>query len=274
MAGLWFEATCFWFVLIFALGACLGSYVCCQVRRSGKKKKKEKWSHCEHCRKVLRWYDKIPVVSWVILRGRCRYCGKKIGGLEVACEIGGALAFGALFLFWPLELEGTRGVMDGEARAIIPFLLALVFLTILGWLAVLDVKSREVPQGALYVLVAVGLVFWGAREILYSGKFGADLLSLLGGVLILAGIYYALYKISKEKWVGGAEWIVGVATACVLAKWELSLICLVVANIAAALIITTLNGFLKQKIKLVPMLPFLALSFLLTLCIFFDFYVG
>ena len=263
----------FLFVIILALGACLGSYVCCQVRRS-KKKTNKKWSHCEHCKKKLQWYDKIPIVSWLILKGKCRYCKKKIGNLEIACELGGALSFATLFLFWPIELGGMRGIADGEVPTIILFLLALIFITILGWLVILDIREQKVPQKNLYALILIGIVFWILREVMFGGQFGADIISLLVGVLILAGIYYVLYRLSKEKWVGGAEWMVGLALALVLAKWELCLWCLVLANIAAALIMTTINGFLNKKIKNVPMLPFLALGFLLTLCIFFDFYVG
>ena len=265
--------TDFLFLILLILGACVGSSLCCQVRRFSKKKK-PKWSQCEHCKKKLTWRDKVPILSWVALGGRCRYCKEKIGVLELTCEIGGALAFVTLFLFWPIELGGTRGIADGDIKSVVLFVLALGFLSLLGYLAILDIRKREVPQRALCELIVLGGLFWILREAFYGGSMDTDVLSLLLGIVILAGLYFVLYKISKEKLVGGAEWMVGAAMALMLAKWELALLCLVISNVAAAVIILNIKSFLNKKIEQVPMLIFLLLGFLLTLSIFFDFYVG
>lgn len=46
-----------------------------------------------HCRKRIKWYDNIPIISWLVLRGKCRYCHKKIGIADFLSEIGMAVAF-------------------------------------------------------------------------------------------------------------------------------------------------------------------------------------
>ena len=85
---------------MFILGACFGSFLCCQARRlrlkEGKKPKSKKLparSICLSCGYQLKWYDNLPIFSWLLLRGKCRKCRQKIGILEVLSELGLALAF-------------------------------------------------------------------------------------------------------------------------------------------------------------------------------------
>ena len=70
--------------VFFMLGAILGSFACCQayrMRYKEEEKKIGKRSECLFCGHKLAWFELIPIVSWLLQRGRCRKCKKKIGKL-------------------------------------------------------------------------------------------------------------------------------------------------------------------------------------------------
>lgn len=56
----------------------------------------------------LKWHDMIPVISWLMLRGKSRYSGKPIGLTELLLEVGMAVVFTLSVLFWPAPLSATR----------------------------------------------------------------------------------------------------------------------------------------------------------------------
>ena len=87
-----------------------------------------------------------------------------------------------------------------------------------------------------------------SSTLIISGTFSTDawplVLNLIGSVAILAGIYYLLYKISREKLVGGGDWILALAIAIMLGSWWLALIALFLSNFLASI-----YG-IAQKIKI------------------------
>src|ERR1019366_289957 len=87
-ADIWFE------VVGFGLGLLLGSFLnVCISRLPGHESIVRPRSHCIACGHPIRWYDNVPVLSWVVLRGRCRDCGAGISWRYPAVE----LAVGAWF---------------------------------------------------------------------------------------------------------------------------------------------------------------------------------
>ena len=78
------------------MGAIFGSFACCQayrIRYKEEGKKIGERSECLFCHHRLSWYELIPILSWMLQRGRCRKCGKKIGGIELASEVAMGLIF-------------------------------------------------------------------------------------------------------------------------------------------------------------------------------------
>lgn len=84
-------------IFLFVLGACFGSFLCCAARRLRLKEQGKKplgsRSVCLHCKRQLAWYDNLPLISWLVLKGRCRYCHARIGSAEFLSELFSALAF-------------------------------------------------------------------------------------------------------------------------------------------------------------------------------------
>ena len=103
-------------------------------------------SHCPHCDHDIRWYDNVPVLSWSLLRGRCRDCGAPISMRYPVIE----LASGGLWV--------TAGLVWGLSPAT-P--LAIVFLYLLLVLSAIDLDTRRLPTplvGALAIGAAVAAV--------------------------------------------------------------------------------------------------------------------
>jgi leader peptidase (prepilin peptidase)/N-methyltransferase len=143
-------------------------------------------SACPHCGAHIRAYDNIPVVSWLLLRAKCRSCGAPISARYPAVELGTALLFAAvawLFTTPPADL-GMPAVMVIE---IIAFLyLAAVTIT----LALIDVDTHTLPNAIVYPSYLVAGVLIGAASLLH-GDLPALLRALIGAA-ILGTVYFAL----------------------------------------------------------------------------------
>ena len=66
------------YLLLFLIGIAIGSFLNVLIDRLPNEEKITGRSHCDHCQKKLAWYDLIPVISYVFLGARCRYCSKKL----------------------------------------------------------------------------------------------------------------------------------------------------------------------------------------------------
>lgn len=99
-------------------------------------------SRCPRCKKAIRWYDNVPVASWLVLRGRCRDCGERISIRYPAVELLGTLA--ALGAFW------HRGF---TAAALAEFVLCAFLLA----LAAIDLDTWLLPHALTWPLLALGL---------------------------------------------------------------------------------------------------------------------
>ncbi len=246
-------------VLLFVIGAMMGSFACCQVWRI-KKGDKSKRSHCMECKYQLKWYDNIPVISWIALGGKCRKCKKAIGWSEILAEIGLGVIFVMTFLCWPhYDL-----LMAGNAWEVAKFAVFLIFMTVLAISFIYDLRWYELPMVSLIAGIAVGFVMAGINfaEAIVLGEFEwGMILSLLGALMILSGLYYVMYKISSERWVGSGDWILNVALALALTDFWLAIFAMFLANFLGC--VTCLPSSLKKKdmnMK-IPFGPFLIAGF-------------
>lgn len=173
-------------------------------------------SRCDHCKKTLRWYELIPVVSYMIQLGRCRRCHKRLSVQYPIVEIAAGIGFASLFVG-----RGMNGVV------VVPLLvLFLSFLVIL----VADFKYQIIPDSMLVLagvgitlnllvhhapvhtwlsLVATGAVSFGAFYILWAATRGRGLgfgdvkLALIMGTLLgFPGVMIAFYV----AFLTGAGW--------------------------------------------------------------------
>jgi prepilin signal peptidase PulO-like enzyme (type II secretory pathway) len=202
-------------------------------------------SQCLNCSYRLKWYDLVPLISWLSLRGRCRKCHHPIGGLEPLIEIGVALFFVLSYIFWPLPLSGFVGI----ARLVI-WLMAGVALAILF---AYDKKWFVLPNQVVYFVIGLGLINT-ILTILYSGNILDALINVVVAALILSGLYFALYQISKGKWVGFGDVKLGLGLALLLADWRFAFIALFAANLIGCIIV--LPSMARGKLKRDSHVPF------------------
>ncbi len=247
-------------IILAVMGAGLGSFACCQAWRIRKKDKSPR-SHCMNCRYQLQWFDNIPIISWLFLRGKCRRCHKKIGFMELLAEVALAVAFVLSYLLWPWREK----LLAGDAFEVAKFIVFLVELVVFMILFVYDAKWKEMPTKILIAAVVVGLVWTNiefTRIILLEGFSWKMFMELAGALIILPGFYYFMYRASKEKWVGSGDAILCLPLAMMLGKFWLAMFCLFGSNMIGSLIMMPVVAAKKEKHAMIPFGPFLIIGFL------------
>lgn len=153
--------------ILFILGCCIGSFVNVIFSRKDWYKGR---SRCDECGYVLKWYDLIPVLSFLMLKGKCRKCKTKIDGSHLVSE----LMMGATFLVCSLCFE-WYGVVYGILSATVMFPMAVA--------AIEDYKEQMVYSfilnGAIVLATCVKCGYY-----IYA-DFYIDAINLLGSVFIL-----------------------------------------------------------------------------------------
>src|SRR5262245_59427002 len=92
-------ALAFWLILVFVTGASVGSFLnVCMSRLPFEKSLLWPSSRCGNCIQPIHWYDNLPIISYLWLRGRCRTCGQSYSIVYCLVELGTALGFVGLFL--------------------------------------------------------------------------------------------------------------------------------------------------------------------------------
>lgn len=249
------------YVLVFIVGAIFGSFLCCQARRfrerEQKKKKLPSRSICMHCKYQLKWYDNISIISWLLLRGRCRKCKAKIGAAEIISELACALALLLLSIDFNPETAGIFAWLTYAFRLMLT--LSLCFL------AIYDGLYGELPNFAFFIAgaFALALVATAAIETATGGTFAIESLTYPAlSALFFGGIYLVLYLISKGKWVGDGDWLLAGIIGLALGSVWLSAIALFIANFSACLIM--FPAVKKSKNSKIHFGPFLVLAYVIT----------
>jgi prepilin signal peptidase PulO-like enzyme (type II secretory pathway) len=217
-------------------------------------------SHCLRCQHVLRWYDLVPLVSWLSTRGRCRYCHKPIGRFEPIIEIGTAVIFGVFSYSW-LHLFGLQLV------GLVLLALWLAALTMLVILFAYDFKWFLLPDRVMFPLIGLSVIITGLMlKAVHTPSLSASLLSIGYSILILSGIYLALWLVSKGRWVGFGDVKLGLVLGILLADWRAALLTLFLANLIGTLIVLPglIRGTLSRQTQ-IPFGPLLILGFFISL---------
>lgn len=254
-------------IILFVLGSCFGSFLCCEARRLHLKQKKKTLgsrSVCLNCHYKLKWYDNIPIFSWLFLRGKCRKCKKKIGLSEILSELSLGLAF--------LALSTTINLESADTLTYIVFAITLLLTLSLGFLAIYDGTYGELPVKGLILSIIIATILLIIKECVWflDYAFSFDfILNPIFSVLILGGLYLILYLISKGKWVGDGDWLLGVSIGLALSSPWLALITLFIANVLACLVMAPVIK--RNKRKKIYFGPFMVIAFIITLT-FADFF--
>ena len=178
------------YIFVFLLGLCIGSFLNCVVYRMELQEDMPKGSphrkavsflrgksFCPHCRHSLSWPDLIPVFSFLLLKGKCRYCSKKISWQYPVVEISTALIFICV----------TPGVTQ-IYLLLVSCLLIIIF--------VYDLKHYIIPDKVLFP--AIGIVF--LEQLIFSFRF-LDFNPLWAGLGACA-FFLFFFLVSGGRWMG------------------------------------------------------------------------
>ena len=209
------------------------------------KKLQDDRSQCLSCGHTLRWYDLLPIVSWISLRGKCRYCTQPIGWTEFLLELTLGLTFALSVLLWPASLF--------EPLELIKLGLWLVALVALAINFVYDARWMLLVPALNWLLIGCGIVF-SIITVLQSPDVMSATWSLLGAVLILGGLYAMLWVVSRGRWVGDGDMYIGTGLALFLGDWKLAFVALFMANVIGTLVVAP--GLLSGKLARGSQVPF------------------
>ena len=230
--------------IVFVVGLAIGSFLNVLIFRIDDLESVIKTrSHCPHCKKVLSWFELIPLLSFIFLLGRCKDCKEKISIQYPAVELGTAGLFLLLFYLFGISWQMV--------------FYAFVF-SILIVIFVYDIKKQLIADELTWVtLILVVLGSW------YFGQF--SITHMLIGGLICGGVPALLVLISKEKWMGSGDIKLGLMCG-LLVGYPRALFLLFSAFVLGAAIGLIYMTLKKKTIKdSLPFAPFLISAALITL---------
>ena len=221
----------FYFILflIFIFGAIIGSFLNCLIWRLHEKKTILGRSMCLRCRKQIAWHDNIPILSFIILQGKCRHCEKRISQQYPAVEIITGVLFVAAIIS---DLKLAIG--DGELiiaqitnyKLLITIIrdwfiisiMIIIFIYDLRWYLILDAVT----------LPACAVVF------IFNLLLGFNWQNLLISGIIGSSFFLLQFIISRGKWIGGGDIRLGLLMGFALG-WPMILTALYVAYISGSI---------------------------------------
>lgn len=152
-------------------------------------------SACPNCGHEITARDNVPVLSWLLLRGKCRDCAEPISKRYPLVELAGAAAF-AVVGIWAAPAIGAAPDAVLAIAAVLRLLAFLYLAAITVALAIIDVETRRLPNVIVLPSYLVGVVLLGAAALL-SGDIGG-LIRMAAGAGILFAFYFLLAFISPR----------------------------------------------------------------------------
>jgi len=228
-----------------------------------------KRSHCPHCKEKIRWYDNIPLLSFVMLVGQCRNCKKRISWEYPLIE----LVTGLLFAAVAWKFLGTLGFMAGPERIFTNgdivdmsfWLFAVCYLVLIFFH---DLDFMLIPDAAVYPAILVTL---GYQYYKYLGgplgiaALNAPITSALFAAFVAALFFFLLIWMSRGKWIGGGDVKMGFLAGAMVG-WPKILFVLffayMIGAIASLILVATRKKTWKSQI---PFGPFLVAGILLVM---------
>lgn len=205
-------------------------------------------SHCPRCKTPLKWWHNIPLLSYILLRGRCHACNTTISIRYPLIEIATAL------------LTLLAGLVFPETRSL-PWILLAVWMLLA--MAMIDYDTQYLPDILTLPLMWLGLIY---SLFTYSPVTPSEaIIGAASGYMVLWLIYQAHHLLTGREGMGYGDFKL-LAAAGAWLGWQVLPFVLLISAAAGLLITLIITIFGQHKIsKAVPFGPYLAIAFLLTL---------
>jgi leader peptidase (prepilin peptidase)/N-methyltransferase len=147
-----------WFIFIFALGSCIGSFLNVVIYRMPRDKSLVRPpSSCPSCGRHIRFYDNIPLVSWLLLGGKCRYCKAPISVRYFVIELLTAVVFLGLFVVY-FHTDIRKSVQPFGSRGWLIYLLDIIMLSAFIAASAIDLEHWIIPLAICWFVTVAGFV--------------------------------------------------------------------------------------------------------------------
>jgi len=210
-----FYLSCF---IIFLLGLCIGSFLnVCIYRIPNGENITTTRSHCLSCGNVIKWYDLVPVLSFILLRGKCRNCGAKLSIQYPIIELLNGSLYCVVFAVMGLSIKSVL---------IAALTSALIVIAVIDW------RTYEIPFGLNVFIAVLGVadIVWK----LINRDFTGALDNLIGAVSV-SGFLLILYIATKGRGIGGGD-IKLMAAAGLLLGWKSIILAFVIGCVLGSII--------------------------------------
>ena len=237
---------------IFVVGLLIGSFVNRCIDRFPKKISLRKKAFCENCNANLKWHDEIPVLSFLLLKGRCRSCGAKVNIQYPLVELANGILYVIVFM-----------ANGSNFQSAIYCLMTSAFLVI----SIIDERTQEIP---FCCNVFIGIL--GVFHLILAFPGFKGLLILL---IAMVCIFLVLYAFAYLGLMGGGD-VKLMTVSTLLVGWVNVVIAFFLACIIGS-VIHVIRMKVSKAGRVLAMGPYLCLA--LWICLFWgqkfiDWYVG
>lgn len=228
------------YVLLFIFGTVFGSFMnVCIFRLPKHETIVTKPSHCMQCGYRLKWYDLVPLASWILLKGRCRKCGKPISKQYPIIEAVNGITWAMILIIRGIEYELVYDVTTVCYFALFSALLVL---------SIIDFRTYEIPLGCNIFILAVGLIH---LIVDYS-----NWLQYVIGLTAVSLFLYIIYAATKGRGIGGGD--IKLMAACgLLLGWKLIILGFILGCILGS-VIHILRMKISKEDHVLAMGPYLS----------------
>ena len=224
------------YVFVFIVGVMFGSFLNVLIYRIPKKEEFVKTSsHCMSCGHKLAWYDNIPLLSWIMLLGKCRYCKKKISIQYPIVEFLNGLLWVFVFVINGINIHSIL---------ICALVSGLIPLSIIDW------RTYEIENGFH--------VYFGVLGLIVMALDASNWANYVIGFFCVSLVLLAIYLISGGRAIGGGD--VKLMAACGLfVGWQNIILALAIGCIVGS-IIHLIRMRIANADRVLAMGPYLAVG--------------
>lgn len=234
-------------IFVFIFGLIIGSFLNCFIWRLHTGESLGGRSYCPQCRHQIAWYDNLPILSFIFLRGKCRHCGGFISWQYPLVE----LATGALFVygFCLGYQQGLEYWLLFKLWFVIAVLI-VVFVYDLKWQLILD--KVILPASGIIVIVNLFL--------------GVSWFGMLISAIIGVGFFLLQFVVSRGLWIGGGDIRLGLFMGLALGSISLTIAALFFSYLIGSIIgVGLISAQKKEWSSQIPLGVFLAVGTIVSL---------
>lgn len=233
--------TAVWMTIIIIYGVLIGSFLnVCIYRIPEKQSVVVVRSHCMSCGKQIKWYDLVPLVSFLILRGKCRYCKAKLSWQYPAVEALNGILYGIIVLVNGFNITSILYCLATSA---------LLALSIIDW------RTYEIPPSFNIFIGILGII----RLILDLPHW----YNYVIGFVSVSGFLLLIFLVTKGRGIGFGD-VKLMAAAGLLLGWKLIILSLGLGCVLGSIIHITLM-YVKDKDRVLAFGPYLSLGIFISM---------